>query len=127
MNKPFPFLLILLLIVTGSKAQNSFVSPQDKRIRYEGRIGFKGNAAELSWPGTSITVWFNGTGVSALLQDSDTANYYNVIVDDTAIIKIHTDTAKRSYTLAQNLPKGRHMVQLFKRTEWERQNMVLRF
>ncbi len=75
------------------------------------------NAAELYWPGTSVTVLFEGTAISAILKDSDTANYYNVIIDDKVVDTIHTDTTKHSYLLASGLPFGKHKVQLFKRTE----------
>jgi hypothetical protein len=36
------------------------------------------------------------------------------------VSKFHTDTIKHSYMLASNLKKGKHLVQLFKRTEWDK-------
>ncbi len=67
-----------------------------------------------------MSVFFEGKEISAVLKDLDTANYYNVIVDDKNIFKIHTDTVKRSYILASGLPEGAHKVELFKRTEWDK-------
>lgn len=90
------------------------------KIYYEGRIVFKTDAAELAWPGTSITIQFKGTNISAILKDADTANYYNVIIDDTVIHKIHSDTLKHSHELASGLSRGKHKVQLFKCTEWDK-------
>jgi hypothetical protein len=90
------------------------------KISYEGRILYRTDAAELSWPGTSVTMNFKGTGISATLQDMDTANYYNVIIDDNVVSKIHTDKVKRTYILATGMSSGKHQLQLFKRTEWDK-------
>ncbi len=78
------------------------------------------DAAELSWPGTSATILIKGTNISVILKDADTANYYNVIIDDSIVSKIHTDTTKHRYVLASGLKKGKHKVELFKRTEWDK-------
>lgn len=101
-------------------AQINTVSFNNPAISYEGRILFRHDAAELSWSGTSATIWFEGESISAVMQDLDTANYYNVIVDGIVLNKIHTDTVKRSYVLACGLTNGKHEVQLFKRTEWDK-------
>jgi len=118
-NKYFHILMLLSTFFGVSNAQNKIITYNNPCIYYEGRIMYKADAAELTWPGTSATILFNGAGISAILKDADTANYYNVIVDDQRIFKIHTDTAKRSYVLASGLPEGKHKVQLFKRTESE--------
>jgi Carbohydrate esterase 2 N-terminal/GDSL-like Lipase/Acylhydrolase family len=121
MRHKFTFLLILLYSMFGaSLAQQKIISYNNRKISYEGRINYQRDAAELSWPGTSVSIWFKGTNISAILKDADTANYYNVIVDDTNVHKIHTDTVKHSYILASGLSKGKHKIQLFKRTEWDK-------
>ncbi len=114
-----------LLIMAGAispaiRAQAKLVPFNSPDIYYEGRIKNTGDASELSWPGTSATIRFKGTNISALLKDADTANYYNIIVDGKNILKIHTDTSRHSYVLAEGLKKGKHTVQLFKRTEWDK-------
>ncbi|MEP6952338.1 MAG: SGNH/GDSL hydrolase family protein [Ginsengibacter sp.] len=117
----FLFILILPGALFGvSNAQIKIIPYSNKSIYYEGRIADKPGAAELSWPGTSVSILFKGTGISAILKDIDTANYYNVIVDEKVILKIHTDTSKHSYVLASGLSKGKHKVELFKRTEWDK-------
>ncbi len=83
---------------------------------------FTADAAELQWPGVSVTINFTGTGMLGRFRDSDTSNYYNVIVDHKYIHNLHLDTAKRTYTLAAGLPAGKHSLQLFKRTEWDKGN-----
>ena len=112
--------LFLTFIIFHCCGQTRTVSFRDANIAYEGRIAYKDQAAELIWSGTSATLWFQGTLLSAILQDVDTANYYNAIIDDTTIVKINPDTTKRSYVLASGLSKGNHKVQLFKRTEWDK-------
>ena len=92
----------------------------DKHISYEGRIAYTPGAAELMWPGTSVTINFKGTGISGEFKDQDTSNYYNVIIDHDSIRVIQFDTLKRMVALASGLPYGKHSLQLFKRTEWDK-------
>jgi hypothetical protein len=113
------FILLMFTFIV-SNAQNKIIPFNSTNIHYEGRILYRTDAAELSWPGTSATIRFKGKGISAILKDLDTANYYNVIVDDKFMFKFHTDIQKHSYSLASDLPKGNHKVQLFKRTEWDK-------
>ena len=113
------YLIALVLSISGC-SQRSFINFRDKHISYLGRIAFKNDAAELSWPGTSVTINFQGTGISAQVKDGDTANYYNVIIDNDSIYKIHFDTIKKTYSLASHLSYGKHSIQLFKRTEWDK-------
>ncbi|HWK06802.1 MAG TPA: SGNH/GDSL hydrolase family protein [Puia sp.] len=99
------------------------IHPHSPLLAVEGRTWFRGDSAlVLSWPGTSVTIRFNGTGISTTLRDADTANYYNVIMDGVVTARIHTDTTRRTYILASGLPRGKHTVQLFKRTEWDKGN-----
>ncbi|HEY4147467.1 MAG TPA: GDSL-type esterase/lipase family protein [Chitinophagaceae bacterium] len=100
--------------------QDGFTPCTDKRIAYEGRIPFTEEAATLLWPGTSVRINFTGSGISGVFKDSDTSNYYNVIVDDKYIYKLHFGTEKRIYVLAKELAPGLHSLQLFKRTEWDK-------
>lgn len=119
MNKNILFLAFVLLF-GACKTQKTDITFDDPSVRYEGRILFKPDAAELSWSGTSVKIQFEGSGIAVTLQDLDTANYYNVIVDSQVISKLHTDTLKRKYILASGLSEGKHQVELFKRTEWDK-------
>jgi hypothetical protein len=112
--------VFLYLFTTSASSQRLSISADDKHISYEGRILFRNDAAELSWPGMSITVSFLGSSISGIFKDQDTSNYYNVIIDKKTITKIHLDTAKRSYILADGLPYGKHTIKIFKRTEWDK-------
>lgn len=113
-------LLISILFLTPKiiTAQKKAVPFNNHKIRYEGRIAYRDSAACINWSGSSISLNFRGSEISAILKDADTANYYNVILDDKVISKIQLDTIKKSYILASNLSNGKHKIQLFKRTEW---------
>lgn len=116
--KTFSILMLLLIWFEVSHSQEKIIPFNDPNINYEGRIRYVSDAAVLSWSGTSATLIFKGTNLSAILKDSDTADYYNVILDGKQISKIHTDTLKHSYLLASGLSNSKHKIQLFKRTEW---------
>ncbi len=112
--------LLLVSLPIALHAQTRNIPFSDSDLYFEGRIIHDPDADVLSWPGTSVTAVFKGTGISAVLQDTDTADYFNVIVDEEKISRIHTDKTRRIYDLANDLPMGTHRVELFKRTEWDK-------
>lgn len=116
------FLLTAILLVAHhvNCFSQHLISFKDKQISYQGRILYTNEAAELMWPGTSFTINFIGTGISGIFKDQDTSNYYNVIIDKDSIHKIQFDTVKKVVQLAEGLPFGKHSLQLFKRTEWDK-------
>ncbi|MDB5013936.1 MAG: electron transport complex, RnfABCDGE type, subunit [Daejeonella sp.] len=116
--KYFYTLFVLLSVSLTSFAQLK-VNPSSKSLHYMGRIIHEDDsAAILSWPGSSVTIKFRGTGLKATLKDEKNQNYYYIIVDGkTFPLKPTTD--KKEYLLASNLQYGLHTVQLFKKTEWE--------
>lgn len=120
MKRNLTIALLLSIGLVVSFAQAKVVPFSDKNIRYEGRVKQTNEAAILSWSGTSVTIRFRGDGISAIMQDADTADYYNVIVDNRSVTKLNIGTTKQSYTLASGLGKGEHSVQLFKRTGWDK-------
>lgn len=115
------FLVLISILILSPKiisAQKKGIPFNNPKIQYEGRVDFIDSAASLNWSGTSISLNFRGSEISAILKDADTANYYNVILDGKVISKIQLDTVKQNYILASGLSKGKHKIQLFKRTEW---------
>lgn len=120
MYKRFLLILFLSVFFSYAEAQNKLIRFDDQRITYSGRTSYKPDAAELSWPGASVKINFTGTGIGAMLKDQDTSNYYNVILDGKVINKIHPDTSRKNYVLAENLSAGKHTLELFKRTEWDK-------
>lgn len=112
--------VVLFAIVATGYAQTKIIPFSSPELYYEGRIMYHTDAAELSWTGTSVSICFEGKTMSAILQDRDTANYYNVIVDNKLTGKIHSTLQKQAYVLASGLTAGKHKVELFKRTEWDK-------
>ncbi len=113
-------ILIALISISGkSNAQSKIVNSSNPNLYYEGRIKYDKDAAELIWPGSSVTVNFEGTSISAILKDADTASYYNIILDDSIITKIHPDTLQHIYLLASALSDKKHKIELFKLTDWD--------
>lgn len=110
-------------ITVGDTAQNHTVAirPGDARIQYEGRIGKPdAETREIYWPGSSARIAFRGSTLKAVLKDEKGFNYFNVIIDDSLVTAIKTDTVKRSYLLASNLTGQMHTVELSKRADWFR-------
>ena len=115
------YCLFLFCLLSGTViSQTKTVSYNNKRIVYEGRIPYANDAAELTWPGTSVKINFKGTGISGIFKDQDTANYYNVIIDNDSMYEIHFYTTKQTVMLANGLPYAKHSLELFKRTEWDK-------
>ncbi len=115
----FSFAMILMH-VSCKQEQDVKVSFNDKQLLYEGRIGYTNDAAVLSWPGTSVYINFEGSEIKADCKESDSANYYNVIVDGKIVGVQHFDTVRNEFLLASSLSPGKHSLQLFKRTEWDK-------
>jgi hypothetical protein len=109
-------LICFLSLFGGVRAQNT-VGSGDKRIAYIGRVVMTDSAAQLSWPGTSVEVNFEGTGLMAELRDQFGENTYNVILDGKVVRKLTMHQSKRLDTLVSGLAPGKHHLELFKRTE----------
>jgi hypothetical protein len=90
------------------------------KIEYMGRVGKTDSTSELYWSGSSIKVEFEGTEISATLQDEKGENYFNIIIDNDSIYTLRPSSNKTTYQLAENLKEGKHTVQIFKRTEWSK-------
>jgi len=99
----------------------TFIPYNHTQIQYEGRVGVKTDAAELYWPGTTLRINFQGTGVDALLKDEKGQNFYNVIIDGKNIQRLKLDTTKRFYSLAKDLSPGKHTLELFKITQYHKE------
>ena len=115
------FLLALTLLFACSTRRELFVEYSNSQIVYSGRIDssiVKG--VELYWSGTSIKLNFEGESIAALIEDEKGDNYYNIKIDNDSLFILRPDTTKRYYQLASKLPKGKHTVEIFKRTNWDR-------
>ncbi|MBN2525008.1 MAG: hypothetical protein JXR76_01355 [Deltaproteobacteria bacterium] len=100
------------------------ISPRHEMIRYMGRVDFSNEIGPaFSHPGVNLRVRFTGTSLrvrlddNALRQSVDTINYFNVVVDESAPVRLKTTPGQQEYILAEKLLPGTHEVVLFKRTE----------
>jgi len=115
------FLFVSLFLIACSSQKELVIPYSNSAIEYWGRIDTtSAKAAGLYWSGTSIKLNFKGNSIEALLQDETGDNYYNVIIDQDKLHLLRPDTTKQYYALASNLSKGKHTVEIFKRTEWDR-------
>ncbi len=114
-------LITLSIVFACSNSQKLFVDYSNSQIVYSGRIdSSQVMGIELYWSGSSIKFNFEGKSISALIEDEKGDNYFNVIIDNGSPIIFRPDTIKRFHQLASELPKGKHSIEIFKRTEWDR-------
>ncbi|MCB0474314.1 MAG: electron transporter RnfD [Flavobacteriaceae bacterium] len=121
-SKIYLFRIVLLLVLISCASRKElYIHYSDPQIKYSGRIDSTGRkAAELYWSGTTIQANFKGRSIDALFDDTKGDNYYDIIIDQGAPTIFRPDTLKQYYTLASGLSKGKHHIEIFKRTEWTR-------
>lgn len=111
----------LILLNSCANQGDLFISHLNPQIKYSGRIDSKQIlATDLYWSGTSIKINFEGQSVGAILKDEKGANYYNVIIDQDSILILKPDTIKTYHQLVSGLKRGKHSLEIFKRTEWSK-------
>ncbi len=103
------------------KGEPLFVPYSHEHVYYEGRIGESDadDASEIYWPGSSVSLKFQGESISTTLEDQKGENYFNVMVDGIHVAVLHLSQGKNEYVLAENLLEGEHKVELNKRNDWE--------
>jgi len=111
-------LLFFILFASHLAFSQAFIKPNHQQLNYSGRINLNADSALFYWPGTSVSINFKGTGLSAILKSTKEPSYYYVIIDDsvTKKIEISSESPKTSYLLASGLSPKEHHVQLFKLT-----------
>jgi lysophospholipase L1-like esterase len=115
------YLLVIFVLMTCKQSTELIIPFSNSEIEYSGRIDFsKEEAADIYWSGSSVKINFEGTSIQALLKDESGDNYYNVIIDNDSIFILRPTTKKQYHELASNLTKGKHTVEIYKRTEWDR-------
>jgi hypothetical protein len=120
-NKETLLIISLFFVFACSTKQELVVDYSNPQITYSGRIdSSKVKGTELYWSGTSIQINFEGNSIYGLFEDERGDNYYNVIIDNDSLFILRTDTTKGYYQLASDLSKGKHSIEIFKRTEWNR-------
>lgn len=111
---------MLLATMSCKQPEDEKIAFNDSQLAYDGRIRYTSEAAILSWPGSAIHINFTGSEIKGEFSESDTANYYNVIIDGQVVSTIHFERERKTYTLASGLSGASHSLQLFKRTAWDK-------
>lgn len=113
------FLIVLTIPCLTVASAKDVVDFRNPKIHYMGRVSMKNDAAELTWTASSVVVNFEGTVAKATLSDDSGNDRIDVVVDDNVIATLQPETGKKEYILAENLPSGKHKLEIFKRTEYE--------
>jgi hypothetical protein len=115
------FFLFFVLTFAGTNClAQAIIKFDNKNIKFMGRIALTDSVAQLTWTASSVLINFEGTTAKATLKDNTGMDRVTVVVDgkvtNTAIQPAVNPT---EYTLVTGLPKGKHRLELFKRTEYD--------
>ena len=116
--KKFTLISITTLLFIACTNNKEVVIPfSNPAIDYWGRIDTSQiDRADLSWAGSSIKINFEGESIYATIKNNTEDNYLSIILDNDSIRIIKPDTIQKQYVLAANLSKGKHSIEIFKRT-----------
>jgi lysophospholipase L1-like esterase len=93
------------------------IKADNPMIEYTGRIDFSNPLApKFSYSGVSVRADFQGTGISLLLDDENSSNEYNIIVDN-VIKRIKVSRGLTLYPIAVGLANTVHEIEIFRLTE----------
>lgn len=107
--------LLLTLCFLNSLAFAKQIDASNSHFHYSGRIDFSSNQPPLiAWQGSTIGIEFTGEALLLGFSDLNGQVFFNITVDgQTKILK-----AKNGWITADfKLDKGKHVLQLFKRSE----------
>jgi len=120
MNYKYLILCIALATAGFNCSAQITIKSNDPHIQYMGRVNVQDTAAVLSWSGTTVKINFEGTGISYKMRDERGDNFYNVLLDGDIIRKEQVTIDGKSEHAITGLNSGKHTLELFKRTEWDK-------
>jgi hypothetical protein len=95
-----------------------------ENVRFTGRFDFSGEVPRFSHVSSSISVNFQGSGISATFSASYGVSYLYVILDgnddplERKVIVIESSTAQE-FILAENLEEGEHRIDVVKLNQYD--------
>ena len=99
---------------------------RDANIRYVGRVDTRDPvAARFAWPAAGFTFGFRGTSLTLALEDTplpdrtEENDWLDIRIDGERVAPIALTSGRHEYRVATGLGRGRHEVQVAKRTEAE--------
>jgi hypothetical protein len=110
---------------SGSSGGDGAVEPSGPpAIRWVGRFDTRDSAKPVcAWPGCRIIARFEGTAISANLEElvedwmDGAPSEWDVVVDGAVTKKLVMTPGVKDYDLATGLAAGKHVVELYKRSE----------
>ncbi|MDA3865457.1 MAG: hypothetical protein PF489_01775 [Salinivirgaceae bacterium] len=118
MKKLFFVVLTLIHCVFVFSSPADTIPANNSFIEYAGRVDFSNPLApRYSYSGVSVRTCFQGTSISAILEDEKTKNEYIVIVDKVVTKRFRVSKGKKVYVLASGLVNKTHEIELYKITE----------
>jgi lysophospholipase L1-like esterase len=94
-----------------------------KGVRWIGRVE-QVDEPRFAWSGTGFVANVSGTGLKATLRNDD-GFVFQVVVDGTRQSSWAASAGEGTYTLAEGLSPGTHLVELYRQTEGQYGNSVL--
>ncbi len=120
MTKVFAALVLFSSVMVAAAAEEALAvksAPTDAKIHFAGRFDTRdAKGPRMAWPGCSATLHFNGTAARVSIKDNG-KNRYEIFVDGKRVQTIKPDAGETTVTLAENLPKGEHAIQLVRCNE----------
>ena len=115
-------IILFVLISSISLFAQQQINPNNPYIQYMGRIDFSNPQQPLfAYPNVTIKANFEGTFIALLLQHHKGPvhenNYFVSIVDSKIYNKFKVSVDQKRYIIAQDLPKGKHSIEIIKVTE----------
>jgi hypothetical protein len=111
-------LLISVFLCVSCDREPVTVLPDNPAIAYSGRFDVSDPAKPVfMYSGCGIRTVFTGTSATLILKDDSLRNMFTVIVDDSLSV-LTANRSDSTYVLAGNLPKGKHTLEIYRRTEW---------
>lgn len=94
-----------------------------------GRIKVNEDSVSFYWPGSSATLNFTGTGIKADMKSLGEEGFFYAIIDGNAsnALKFGSNSSRQHFTLAKDLPQGKHTLELFKVSNNTSENILYGF
>ena len=114
--------LIGLLIFATSCAQEVIISPKNDNLVYLGRFNHQEKESKCVYSGSSVFMQFESGNVAVKLKEygiggDKNTNFIMPILDGDTLGSIKLKPGTHVYELSNNLPDGKHVIQLYKQTE----------
>ncbi len=111
-------------VVTSESGQKTtwivyaLIAANDPNIKYVGRIDYTNPAIpKFSAPGVYFKAMFTGTFLDVFINDENSMNYVQVVIDTLAPVRILMNQGLNHYNVASGLSSGNHTVLICKETE----------